>query len=185
MLRLLLSRLAAWPRADRVLLALALLALLAAPLRLFAPRPESREAGVSERGALQPEALSAMPAAPPHLAPEGITATVVAGPFRADRTAPPRRYRPGQPNDGERTPPEVTPPTRIPGYRLLGIATAGGIKLAVIDGAATMTGSRVYHVRDSLDAYRLIEIGGDSVVVSGEDTTFVLRILRPWKSPKQ
>jgi len=54
------------------------------------------------------------------------------------------------------------------------------VRLAVIGGSPGQRPMHVYQLGDTINVFRLTTIAGDSVVLTGIDTTFVVRIQRPW-----
>ncbi len=119
----------------------------------------------------------------PHAAPELLMAAVVTDPFRADRTAPPTRYRLNEPNGLATDDDDASP--AIPDYALHGIAVAGGLRMALIEGSSGQPHAQVYRPGDAIDDFRVKSVSGDSVVlVRGDTTTIILKIRRPWHQEK-
>lgn len=178
MMRRFLDRLAGWPAADRLLLALAGVLLIGAVLRAVkgpgtAHGPELASGPVVT--------ADAAPQAPAHILPQSIVAAIHTDPFRADRSAPPERYRlptgdepgAGAQQRGSRSP--------LPEYRLRGTAVSAGDRLALIEGSPSRRGLWVYAVGDSIDLFLLAVVAGDSAVLMGSDTTLTLKIVKAWK----
>lgn len=179
MLRRLLDRLAAWPLSDRILLGLVLAALAAAPL--------SGVALIERRGpdrAIEAEVrfLDPAPNALPYIEAEALMIAVHADPFRADRSAPAWRYRLAESTSAPSEGPRGAAGLPVPSCRLLGTAISEEARLAVLDGLAARRGAHVYRLGDTIEAFVLTEIAGDSIVLSGPDAVLVLKIQRPWKS---
>ncbi len=178
MMRRLLDRLAGWPAADRLLLALAGVLLVGAALRAVkgpgtAHGPELASGPVMT--------ADAAPQAPAHILPEAIVAAIHTDPFRADRSAPPERYRLAA--TAERSPDENERRWRslVPDYRLRGTAVSAGDRLALIEGSPSRRGLWVYAMGDSIDLFLLAVVAGDSAVLMGSDTTLTLKIVKAWK----
>jgi len=178
MLRRFLGRFASWSPADLALLALAVVLIGSATVRVaLAARAQTqlRDSTASEVPRLpsRPDVLPETPA-------EAVVGAVATDPFRPDRTAPPLRYRPGyDPAESARRGQERR--SGIPQLRLRGTAVYDGGGLAVLEGVPAVRGARVYGTGDTIGDFRLTLVDGDSVVFVGADTTMVLKILRPWE----
>jgi hypothetical protein len=114
----------------------------------------------------------------PHMAEAAPVAAVFSDPFRPDRSAPGQRYRLGELTATRSA--EARGEQGVPGYRLYGTAVSDQVQLAVLGGSPGRRGMHVYQLGDTIDAFRLTTIAGDSVVLTGTDTTMVVRIQRPW-----
>lgn len=178
MLRRLLNRVLNWPRLDTALLAVGIAVLAASAARYIAP---VRRAGHATLPAPAPAATPVADALP-HLPAEALMAAVIIDPFRPDRSAPGRRYRLAQSDEPPLAGPQPRRDVVVPGYRVLGIAAAGEVRLALIDGSPGRKGLHIYSLGDTLDRFTLTHIAGDSVLLTSADTTVLVRIARPWAS---
>ena len=177
MLRRLLDRLLAWPRGELALLGLTAALFLAAGARLAA-RADGLPA--TNSGSADVPIWTPVRSALPHIADEALMAAVFSDPFRPDRSAPDQHYRLAELTAARSAEAQARVEQDIPGYRLYGTAVSEQVRLAVMGGSPGRRGMRVYQLGDTIDAFRLTSIAGDSVVLTGTDTTMVVRIQRPW-----
>jgi hypothetical protein len=92
--------------------------------------------------------------------------------FRERRSLSPVAFDPSAPQ-GAAAPPPQGPPKPAP--ELVGIAW-GAEPVALLDGVPGMEGSRIMHRGDTAGGLRLRRITPGEVVVTGFDTTWVLRV---------
>ena len=92
--------------------------------------------------------------------------------FRERRSLSPVAFDPSAPQ-GASSPPSQGPPKPAP--QLVGIAW-GAEPVALLDGVPEMEGSRIMHRGDTAGGLRLRRITPGEVVVTGFDTTWVLRV---------
>lgn len=177
----LLLRFASWRRFDWTLVAVAVLLLGGALVRTAFASSEVYP-GVASGEGDRPQ-VPQLRDALPQTEREVLLAAVAVDPFRPDRSAAPRRYRPGdqdlQDGFGQRA------LARRATYRLLGIAVAGDLRLAIIDASGQRPGVHSYRAGDSIGPFVLTVLAGDSVVLAGADTSVVLKIIRPWEGDNQ
>lgn len=97
---------------------------------------------------------------------------IAENPFRRDRRPPPMRL-----TEYEERPPRPAAPVHKPRLRLTGLI--GGTRpSAVIDGVPGVSGGAVMMPGDTLHGLVLEAIVGDTVLVIGADTTWVLVLRR-------
>lgn len=175
-------RLRTWSPVDVVLVAGAVTLAAATGSRLAAaldsraempPPAEARRVTVPAAGDFAPVTTPA----------EQLALTVSLAPFSPDRAPPSIRYRPDLAQNAGSGSPAPSEKERIPAFRLRGTATDGDTRLALIEGAATQPQPRLYRPGERLDRFVLKTVAADSVILESEDTTLVLRILRPWQGP--
>jgi hypothetical protein len=166
-----------WPRGELAVLGLTAALFLAAGARV-ASRP-ARLPSTNSRPADVPM-WTPVRSALPHIAEDVLMTAVFMDPFRPDRSGPEERYRLAELNAAHSAEARARFEHSIPGYRLYGTAVSEQVRLAVIDGFPGRRGMRVYQLGDTIDVFHLTTIAGDSVVLTGTDTTIVVRIQRPW-----
>jgi hypothetical protein len=76
---------------------------------------------------------------------------------------------------------QLAPPPSRPTLILVGVLD-GRPPSAVIEGLPAVEGSRVVRVGDVIGAFKVKAIGNGSVVITGMDTTWVLKVREPWKN---
>jgi hypothetical protein len=92
-------------------------------------------------------------------------------PFRADRRPSPVSFDPTQPDGGPARPAAAPRPTFVVTGILLGNSPS-----ALIEGFPGMAGTRLINVGERIGDYRLREVTADHAVITGKDTTWVIRV---------
>ena len=76
---------------------------------------------------------------------------------------------------------QLAPPPPRPTLVVVGVLD-GRPPSAVIEGLPAVEGARVVRIGDVIGALRIKAIGTGGVVVTGMDTTWVLKVREPWKN---
>ena len=98
-------------------------------------------------------------------------------PFRLDRKPAAIRFNPTGPVNQQGTPPPPAPPR--PNLRLVGIIGRAPWT-TIVEGIPGREAGALMRIGDDLGGIRLTAVGGDSAVLTGFDTTWVLRVRAPW-----
>ncbi len=173
----LLLRFASWPGFDWTLVAVAALLLGGALVRTASASLDVYPRMASGEGDRPP--VPQLREALPQTEREVLVAAVAVDPFRPDRSAPPRRYRPGDRDLQDGFAQRAL--ARGATYRLLGTAVAGDLRLAIIAVSGQRSGAHSYRTGDSIGPFVMTVLAEDSVVLASADTSVVLKILRPWQ----
>ena len=99
-------------------------------------------------------------------------------PFRLDRKPTGVRFNPSGPTNQQVAPPPPAPPRPV--LRLVGII-GGPPWNTVVEGIPGREGGVLLRVGESTGGIRLTTVGGDSVVLAGFDTTWVLHARAAWR----
>jgi hypothetical protein len=120
---------------------------------------------------------TAAPLVPPSAPPvQVLDATVDHDPFRLERHASPIAYKPEL--EGVAPPP---PPQRPPHPTLTVSGILGGPPWdALLEGVPGHDGSMLVHPGDVIGTLKIRSVSRDTVVVTGDDTTWHLALKRTW-----
>jgi hypothetical protein len=151
--------------------------MLASTLLAIAIVGAAREArsSASGHGDALPEAdVLVSPSAPPE---QELTTTVDHDPFRLERHPSPIGYKPEL--EGVAPPP---PPPKQPHPLLTLSGILGGPPWdALLDGVPGHDGSTLVHQGDVIGTLKIRSVSRDSVVITGEDTTWRLGLKKVWQ----
>jgi hypothetical protein len=103
-----------------------------------------------------------------------VTTTSARNAFRADRRPAAVAY------DPQRVGVIQANAASKPLLLLVGLV-AGTMPTAVIEGFPGVEGSRVVRAGDEVSGLRVLRIEAERVVITGMDTTWVLRVREPWR----
>jgi hypothetical protein len=106
---------------------------------------------------------------------ESVTAIISRDPFRIGRRPVLPAY------DPLRLAEQLAPPPPRPTLSLVGIVD-GTSPSAIVEGFPGIEGSRVVRVGDAVASLQVKTIGNGRVVITGMDTTWVLKVREPWKN---
>jgi hypothetical protein len=119
-------------------------------------------------------ATAATTVAPSSIAPESVAAIASRDPFRPGR----RPLLPAY--DPLRLAQQLALPPPRPMLLLVGIVD-GANPSAVVEGFPGVEGSRVVRVGDVVAGFAIKKVSRGQVMISGMDTTWVLKVREPWK----
>ena len=106
---------------------------------------------------------------------ESVSAIVSRDPFRIGRRPVLPAY------DPLRLAEQLAPPPPRPALSIVGVVH-GASPSAIVEGFPGIEGSRVVRVGDVVAGFKVKTISDGRVVITGMDTTWVLKVREPWKN---
>jgi hypothetical protein len=158
--------------AERVLWALAVVAIVLAWARWRQPLPEPAPESVARAAAPAPA-----PALPASRLSAAVSAVAAGNPFRLDRTPAPIGFTP----DPAPTMPQHHAPSAPPRPPLTVTGIVGPPWEALLSGVPGRDGAVVVKAGDVLGDLRVRSVGRETVVVQAPDTTWRLSVQRTWQ----
>ena len=114
-------------------------------------------------------------ASPRPISAESVAAIVSRDPFRVGRRPMLPAY------DPLRLAEQLAPPPPRPTLSLVGVVN-GASPSAIVEGFPGVEGSRVVRVGDAVAGLQVKAISNGRVLITGMDTTWVLKVREPWKN---
>lgn len=158
------------PQAIKAVLWILSLGAVAAGWQVWHPSTVDGVVGVQPTAAVQPAVLK--------VSRESLAVLVQTDPFRLGRRPATISYDPAVGDQPPVEPPAIQRPTLI----LAGLVQGGAVKAgALIEGLPGTVGARLLQVGDTSGGIRLRRIGAEEAVLTGQDTTWKLKLRRPWQ----